>query len=99
MKTTLLLFTSFLSLFFVSEIRSNSKNVERLLEIRFIVMELSNGDNTPKTINIKGKEYLLFKTKEEAYNTVLYSFSKSDVTIVYVISKEEKESERFTLPK
>jgi hypothetical protein len=99
MKNYLLLIATVISFNLGSKAYTLNSAIDRLLEIRYIVMEIKDSDTIPSTIKISNKDYQLFRTKEEAYNAILNSTAKSDVAIVYVISKEEKESERFTLPK
>ncbi len=73
--------------------------MDRGVEIRYIKMKVEKNKEAPKEIILGGTSYPLFKTKEDAYNTVLNSSVKKDITIVYVISNEEKNTETLPLKK
>lgn len=73
--------------------------VDRGVEVRYTKINLKEGEVFPKEIKIQDTVYPLFKTKEEAYNYVRDMSVKSDITIVYVVSKEEKDSEMLTIEK
>jgi hypothetical protein len=72
------------------------KLVGRGVEIRYHKMEL-NGKEAPKEIVIDEVTYPLFKTKKEAVDHVRAMAVKKDLTIVYVLSDEEKKTEFVTV--
>jgi hypothetical protein len=73
--------------------------LDRGLEVRYIKMEVKEKQELPKEIKIGEITYPLYKSKEEAYQSVLNAGLKRDITIVYVISSVEKETEMLTLAK
>lgn len=97
------LFSFLLLCSFVSFSEAKSLNLFRLLdravEIHYTKVDLKEGEVFPKEIKIQDRVYPLFKTKEEAYDYVKNMSLKSDVTIVYVASKVEKETEILNVEK
>lgn len=72
---------------------------DRGLEVRYIKMEIREKQELPKEIKVGGINYPLYKTKEEAYNSVQNAGIKRDITVVYVVSAIEKETEMLSLSK
>jgi hypothetical protein len=72
---------------------------DRGLEVRYIKMNIDSKQELPKQVKIGEVNYPLYKTKEEAYDAVLKSGFKKDLTVVYVVSNVEKETETLSLPK
>jgi hypothetical protein len=75
----------------------NSIVRDRGLEIRYMKMELKKGEELPKTVTVNGVVYPFYKTKEEAYNNTLNAGIRRDMTVVYVLSSTEKDTETVTL--
>lgn len=73
--------------------------LDRAVEIHYTKVDLKEGEAFPKEIKIQNHVYPLFKTKEEAYDYVKNMSLKSDITIVYVASKVEKETEILNVEK
>jgi hypothetical protein len=70
--------------------------VGRGLEIRYIVLKKSQ-DKTKNTISVEGKNYPLYKTREDAVNAVTNTNVKQDFVVVYVISEKNKATETIAL--
>ena len=64
----------------------------RGIELRYIKVD-GYDEKKQKEIKVNDKVYPLFKTKELAYNYVKNMPLKKDLTVVYVVSSEEKELE------
>lgn len=95
---------AFLLLFsFASFSEAKSLNLysllDRAVEIHYTKVDLKEGEAFPKEIKIKNHVYPLFKTKEDAYDYVKNMSLKSDITIVYVASNVEKETEILSVEK
>ncbi len=73
-------------------IQNSQKIVERGLEIRYYVFNKKTG-TIPSEITIDKVKYTLFKSKEEAIQSVKYSTPKKDYTIVYVVSEKIQSAE------
>ena len=94
----LLILFSFVS-FTEAKSLNSSRLLDRAVEIHYTKVDLKEGDAFPKEIKIQDHVYPLFKTKEEAYDYVKNMSLKSDITIVYVASKVEKETEILNVEK
>jgi hypothetical protein len=68
----------------------------RGLEVRYIVIK--DAKEKEKTeIEVAGKKYALYKTKEDAVRAITVATPKHDLVVVYVISDTEKEKELIEL--
>jgi hypothetical protein len=68
----------------------------RGIEIRYIVLT-DVKEKEKKEIEVDGKKYALYKSKEDAVDAVSNAWPKKDLTIVYVISDVEKDKEIFDI--
>jgi hypothetical protein len=68
----------------------------RGMEIRYTKLDPATKE-IPREITIDEVTYPLFKTRKEAIEHVKGMTIKKDVTIVYVVSDEEKKSEFLTV--
>lgn len=69
----------------------------RGIEIRYTKVELKPGEALPREITIDDVKYPLYKTKEEAVTAVKNSAIRKDLTVVYVLSEVEKDTEKFDI--
>ncbi|MES2836454.1 MAG: hypothetical protein V4667_02935 [Bacteroidota bacterium] len=69
-----------------------TKFSERGVEIRYYVFD-TKPKTIPSEIVVDNVKYALYKTKEEAIETVKYSGVKKDYTVVYVVSNKVKSIE------
>lgn len=100
MKAILILFTL---LFLTNNISSLNNNLncieikfERGIEIRYYVLKVGESSKI-QSIKVDGIEYKLYKSKEDAVNSVKLAEFKKDYTIVYVLSSEKKENEIISI--
>lgn len=69
----------------------------RGIEVRYVKVDLKPGESLPKEIIIDEIKYPLYPTKEEAVAAVKNSAIRKDLTVVYVVSKESKDTEKFDI--
>jgi hypothetical protein len=77
-------------------LHSTAKQVERGLEIRYMIITDKN-ESEKKDITIDGVTYPLFKTKELAIETTKYANPKKDYTVVYVLTDKKKNTEIISI--
>jgi len=69
---------------------------ERGIEIRYYLVDPRNFKYT-EYIEIEGHKHRLYKSKDDAVNSIRNSDLKKDYTIVYVLSTTKKETEIISI--